>query len=340
MRARIQDTISFLTCTTFTKLWNVLALYVTYHLSNLVGKPIDSAYPMTVSVEPTTACNLNCPECPSGLRSFTRKTGNLKSDFFRKMLDQIHHRLLYLIFYFQGEPFINPSFLEMVRYAKSKKIYTITSTNGHFLNDENCRKTIESGLDRLIISVDGTTQDVYQSYRKNGNLETVLEGTKNMIRWKKKLNSGSPYIIFQFLVVKPNEKQIPEIYDLAQKLGVNEVKLKTAQLYDYKNGNPLMPENEKYSRYKKNKDGTFELKTRIVNQCWKMWHSCVITWNGLVVPCCFDKDAMHKMGDLKSLDFKKVWYGDAYRDFRKTILTGRKNIDICNNCTEGCNVWA
>jgi len=75
--------------------------------------------------------------------------------------DELAQNLLYLIFYFQGEPYINPKFLDMVKYAHDKGIYTITSTNGHFLNKANAKKTIESGLDRMIISVDGTTQETY-----------------------------------------------------------------------------------------------------------------------------------------------------------------------------------
>jgi len=247
---------------------------------------------------------------------------------------------MYLIFYFQGEPYINPKFLDMVKYASSKGIYTITSTNGHFLNDENAKKTIESGLDRMIISVDGTTQETYENYRKEGKLETVLQGAKNIVKWKKTLQSATPHIIFQFLVVKPNEHQIPDIYRLAREIGVNEVKLKTAQLYEYKNGNDLIPTLDKYSRYKQKKDGTYVVKNELLNHCWKLWHACVITWDGLVVPCCFDKDAIHRLGDLKKSNFRKIWRGAQYNLFRSSLLKGRDQIDICTNCTEGCKVWA
>jgi len=295
---------------------------------------------MTISVEPTTACNLKCPECPSGLRSFSRPTGNLKSDFFRKTIDQLSHKLLYLIFYFQGEPYINPGFLDMVKYANDKGLYTVTSTNGHFLSKENCKKTIKSGLDRIIISVDGTTQDTYESYRKEGKLEVVLEGAKNLVKARKELNSATPHIIFQFLVVKPNEHQIPEIYKLADEIGIDEVKLKTAQLYDHKHGNPLMPTDDKYSRYKANEAGEYSIKSQLEDHCWKLWHACVITWDGMVVPCCFDKDATHRLGDLKNQTFENIWRGKEYGKFRKSLLKGRDQIDICQNCTEGCQVWA
>jgi len=125
-----------------------------YYISKWTKKPVQWGYPVSISFEPTTSCNLRCPECPSGLRAFTRPTGMLKRDFFSETIDQLHKELLYLVFYFQGEPFLNPDFLEMVKYASGKKIYTATSTNAHYLTDAVSKKTIESGLDRLIISID------------------------------------------------------------------------------------------------------------------------------------------------------------------------------------------
>ena len=340
MKLYLNDVKSFGRKITFGKLSNAGKILVSYILTKWLKRPIQWGLPFTVSFEPTTACNLRCPECPSGLRSFSRDTGNLKIDFFRKVIDEIGDKLFYLIFYFQGEPFINPAFLEMVNFAHRQNIYTITSTNGHFLDHVNAKATVESGLDRIIISVDGTTQDVYEAYRKQGNLDKVIEGISNLVYWKEELKSTTPHIIIQFLVVRPNEHQIPEIYNLAKELRVDEVKLKTAQVYDYQNGNDLIPKNSKYSRYVLNKNGTYNLKHSLVNHCWKLWHACVITWDGIVVPCCFDKDATHRMGDLKNQQFKNIWNSQQYINFRKTLLKGRSEIDICTNCTEGCKVWA
>ena len=335
-----KDILNFVSKLTLRRLLNVGKLLSSYYVTKWTGKATQWGLPMTISIEPTTACNLRCPECPSGLRAFSRPTGNLKQDFFRKTIDELHKQLIYLIFYFQGEPYINPGFLDMVKYAKDKGIYTITSTNGHFLNDANAKKTIESGLDRMIISVDGTTQETYENYRKEGNLESVLQGARNIVKWKKEMNSATPHTIFQFLVVKPNEHQIDEIYRIAEEIGIDEVKLKTAQVYEYEQGNDLIPTIEKYSRYKKNTDGTYSVKNKLLNHCWKLWHACVITWDGLVVPCCFDKDAQHRLGDMKDKPFQEIWQGEDYDKFRKQLLKGRDQIDICKNCTEGCKVWA
>lgn len=334
------DTLQFIRKLTWKRLWNAVKVVLSFYVTKYMKRPIQWGLPFTVSFEPTTACNLRCPECPSGLRAFTRETGNLKTDFFRKAMDEISDTLMYLIFYFQGEPYINPKFLEMVAYANQKGIYTITSTNAHFLDDDNARKTVESGLNRLIISIDGTTQETYESYRREGELSKVIAGAKNMVKWKRKLNSKTPHIIFQFLVVKPNEHQIPEVYELAKEIGVDEVKLKTAQIYDYKNGNALITSIDKYSRYARQADGTYVIKNELLNHCWKLWHSCVITWNGLVVPCCFDKDAEYRLGDLRETNFKTLWKGNKYNAFRSLLLKGRDKIEICQNCTEGCKVWA
>ncbi len=334
------DAFNLISKLSFNRIWNGLKVLISFYLSRITGRPIQWGLPISISFEPTTSCNLRCPECPSGLRSFSRPTGMLQKNFFRETIDDIHQQLIYLIFYFQGEPYLNPDFLEMVSYASSKKIYTATSTNGHYLTDENARKTIESGLDRLIISIDGTTQDVYQKYRIGGNLNKVLEGASNIVKWKKKLKSKTPFVFFQFLVVKHNEHQIEEIKQLAKEIGVDEVRFKTAQVYDYENDpNQLIPTIDKYSRYKKNISGTFTPKNKLANQCWKLWHANVITWDGLVVPCCFDKDATHQLGNLAHESFKKIWKNTQYKAFRSSIMKSRKNIDICANCSEGLSVW-
>jgi radical SAM protein with 4Fe4S-binding SPASM domain len=117
------------------------------------------------------------------------------------------------------------------------------------------------------------------------------------------------------------------------------VRLKSIQVYDFENGNPLIPQNEKYSRYRRTTNGTFKMKAGLGNHCWRMWSSTVLTWNGLVVPCCFDKDANHQLGDVNEASFDTIWSSKRYKSLRKQILTARQDVDICNNCSEGSKVW-
>jgi MoaA/NifB/PqqE/SkfB family radical SAM enzyme len=106
---------------TFKKLNNAFKVWISYHLSKQTKRAANFGFPISIAIEPTTSCNLRCPECPSGLRQFTRPIGMLEPTFFKTTIDAIYKELIYLTFYFQGEPYLNPNFLEMVKYASDKK---------------------------------------------------------------------------------------------------------------------------------------------------------------------------------------------------------------------------
>ncbi|TAH25591.1 MAG: radical SAM protein [Cytophagales bacterium] len=339
MKPKIADALNFYSTLSPTKIVNAFQLISSYYFSRLINKPIHWGKLAAIAFEPTTSCNLRCPQCPSGIRSFTRPTGNLDQTLFYQTIDEIKSHLMYLTFYFQGEPYLNPKFLEMVAYANQKNIYTSTSTNAHYLDQANAKATVESGLNRIIISIDGTAQDTFQKYRVGGKLDKVIEGTKNLIEWKKKLKSSTPHILFQFIVMKHNEHQIEEIKSLAKTIGVDELQLKTAQIYDYEHGSDLLPTNEKYSRYHKSHNSNYEINNQLLNHCWKMWHSCVITWDGSVVPCCFDKDASNSLGQLSHEKLSSIWKNKLYQNFRTRISKSRKEIEICKNCSEGTKIF-
>jgi radical SAM protein with 4Fe4S-binding SPASM domain len=320
------------------KAWNAGLVFLSFYTSRMWGHK-HPAMPMSVSIEPTTACNLGCPECPSGLKMFSRKTGNVRIGDFKQWIDSMASHLIHLNLYFQGEPFIHPEFLQLVQHAHAKRIFTSTSTNGHFISERVASEIVTSGLDQLIISIDGTTQEVYEQYRVHGKLDKVLEGARHVIEQKRIHNSATPHIVFQFLVVAPNEHQIEDVVRLAAELKADEVRFKTAQVYDYVHGNPLLPKNERYSRYVRKADGTYRVKNALDNHCWRMWSGCVITWDGRVVPCCFDKDATHALGNLQDASLREVWHGSQYGSFRQALTKSRSEIDICTNCSEGTRVW-
>ncbi len=335
----IDDSFQIMRHLSFRRIWNLFLLKSSYYISRFFKKSIHVGSPFSLSIEPTTACNLGCPECPSGLKQFTRPTGKLDLELHKEMLNQVKKSVFYINYYFQGEPFLHPQFLDLIQEAKKARIYTATSTNAHFISKEKAIEIVKSGLDRLIISIDGLTQETYEQYRVHGHLEKVIEGSKHLVEAKEQLNSKTPHLIFQFLAVKPNEHEIPAVFSLAKELGIDEVRIKTAQFYDFENGNSLMPQNEKYSRYKRTSSGKYKLKGNPGNHCWRMWSGSVFTWDGKVVPCCFDKDAQHTIGTLNEQSFQEIWNSKKYREFRKAILSNRKEIDICSNCSEGTKVW-
>ena len=133
-------------------------------------------------------------------------------------------------------------------------------------------------------------------------------------------------LFFQFLVVKPNEHQIEDVKRLAKEIGVDQVRFKTAQVYDYENDpNHLIPSIDKYSRYKKDKDGKMAFKGIEQSLLEVVARSCYyMGWR--VVPCCFDKDAHHQLGNLKVQCFKEIWHNDNYQQFRSQVLQAAKTL--------------
>ncbi len=320
--------------TTTRRVWNAIQIVGSYYISRIIKKPIQWGKPISISIEPTTSCNLRCPQCPSGLRAFTRPTGMMIEQIYKQVINELHKTTGYITFYFQGEPYLNKNFLSMVSYANKHKIYTATSTNGHYLTKENAQKTVESGLDRIIISIDGVTQENYSKYRIGGSLEKVLEGTKQLVNAKKNNKSNTPHIIWQFIVFKHNENELEEVKQFALQYEVDELAIKSAQIYNHEQNTDILPSNEKYSRY-----ANLKIKNKLLNHCWRLWSSCVITWDGGVVPCCFDKDGKYQLGKIEQNTFEDIWQNKAYQNFRSQIIKGRKYIDICRNCSEGTSVW-
>jgi len=328
----LNDLLNFITKLNIQRLINLLKNRLSYWLTLCLGRPVVWGTPYSYSIESASICNLSCPECPTGKGEVIRQNKLLPLDLYQSIIDQISNAF-YLMLYLQGEPFLNKHIFEMISLAKAKRIYTCLSTNGHFLDRQNAHQVVTSGLSRIIISVDGTTNDVYNQYRQGGNLEKVLEGIKNLLEAKKELSSARPYIIMQFIVFKHNQHQVDEFKRLSKSIGANKTEFKTAQLYDFEHGHPMMPDAEKFSRYRKSGDRYF-VKKPIRNHCKRLWTTGVLTSDGIMAPCCYDKTAHYPMGNAQTGNLNHDWKGQAFMDFRKQLLKNRKQIDICCNCGE------
>jgi radical SAM protein with 4Fe4S-binding SPASM domain len=319
------------------RLWNAVLIYTSYGAARLTGRPVRWGLPISLGIEPTTACNLRCPHCPSGLRSFTRPTGRLQPGMLDSVVAELHSDLTYLVFYFQGEPYLNPHFTELVRAASARRLFVSSSTNAHFLTEEAAEQTVLSGLSHLIVSVDGLTQQTYEQYRVAGQLDTALDGIRRLVAAKRRLRSLTPLIEMQFIAFAHNAHEVHKVERFGYELGVDTVSIKTAQVLDPEHNTAWLPDREELRRYTQTADG-WQIKNSLLNHCWKLWHSAEVTWDGQVLPCCFDKDAQYAMGRVPEQSFASIWRGHAYRDFRARLLTGRASIDMCRNCTEGTTV--
>ena len=331
MKTKVNDIFRFISTISFCKLLNSIKLRTSFYLSVLLKKTIIWGKPESISIEPTNICNLNCPECPTGTNSLSREIGEIDNKLFKQIINDGKKYLYSLILYFQGEPFLNKDIFEQIKHAKQNKLYTITSTNGHYLDKQTSSNIINSGLDRLLISLDGTNQETYEKYRVGGDFNKVVDGIKTLVETKNNTNSKYPYIILQFLIFKHNQHQVDEIKLLGKQLGVDKVEIKTAQITNNSNFNTSI---NKYSRYSSN-NNNLELKSNLPNRCKRMWSSVVITIDGNISPCCFDKDSKHNYGNYANISFRNIRKDKAFVNFSNKILKNRKAIDICTNCSEG-----
>jgi MoaA/NifB/PqqE/SkfB family radical SAM enzyme len=318
------------------RLWNAAKVLSSLGLSWVLRRPVVWGQPFMLMVEPTNFCNLKCPLCPSGNGQMTRPRGKMDIRDYQRLIDQVGDKLLLLMLWNQGEPFINPCFTEMVRYARQKRIPTLTSTNGHYIRTpEQARALVEAGLDEIIVSLDGVDQESYERYRVGGKIEKVFAGVRLLALAKQELGSSTPLINLQFIVFKHNEAELEEAGRLARHLGADKFLVKTAQVYTQEEAQTFLPQSEEFRRYDE-QGGELAVKGQPARGCKVLWYSSMVNWNGAVAPCCFDKDVEFELGQaFAGGDFRQLWRGRAYMEFRQRLLDDRLGIPMCRNCSEG-----
>lgn len=309
---------------------NLVSAGFSYIRSHVFPDAVILGMPVTVSVEITNQCNLSCPECFSGSGRMTRSRGYMDISLFEKIVGELRPYLYEMSLYFQGESMLHPDFHSFPE--KSRGIRTTLATNGHFLSPDNAEMLALSGLNKLIVSLDGLDQDIYSEYRINGDVKDVLNGIRNVSEAIRKNSSGLKLVI-QFLVNRLNEHQMPAARRFAKEVNAS-VRFKSMQIINETAFEKWLPEERKYRRYEL-KGNKYSILSRLPDNCARMWFNPLITWDGKVIPCCFDKDAEHILGDINKESFREIWTGEPYRKFRKGIHSGRKMTGICRNCTSG-----
>jgi radical SAM protein with 4Fe4S-binding SPASM domain len=286
--------------------------------------------PFALSLEPTNVCNLHCRECPTGTNSLTRTNGEMTVELYEKIISGIHKKTFYLNLYFQGEPLLNNQLPYFIQFANRYKMYTVLSTNAQLLTKAWADAIVKSGLSKIIISLDGFSQESYAKYRNGGKLELVKQGILHILQAKKDFKSKLPYVQVQVLVNKFNEHEIPQIKKWIKSLKNVCLELKSMQIYSDFN---YLPENTKFNRYERKND-TWKMKKSSKSKCFRIWSQCVVTHNGDVLPCCYDKNGDFVFGNLMQNSINEVWKSEKFNDFRLKISSQKKDVSICKNCGE------
>ena len=336
---------------------NQLRCWTSYALS-LFGVVRVRHLPTFVSVEPANFCQLRCPECPVGMGNKEQGTKSKDSsvsnhlgstsrlmslEVFGKILLQVQASAHTMQFYFQGEPLLNKQLPEMIAAAHKVGLYTIVSTNAQALNRSMAEALVRSGLSRVIVSIDGFSEESYAAYRVGGSLHKALEGLQHLANAKAEYHSQIR-IELQVLRLKSNEHEWDWIKKNYKKLGATHLIFKTAQLYDFEHGHPLMPTDERYSRYRKTADGTYVHKKFshlspyglfASSPCLRLWSGCVITTNGDMLPCCYDKDHRHTYGNITQQSLTELYHSTKANALRRRVLLYQgEPLEMCKNCNQ------
>ncbi len=298
------------------------------HLETKMKKQYLVSYPYYLYIDPTNICNLRCPLCPTWQDLKARPKGKMNIQTFQKLLDEVGPYLFAVNLCNWGEPLLNPELPVMVRYAKHFNTVVGLSTNLNYLPDETAKELIESGIDIIVISLDGTTQESYSKYRREGNLSAVLANIEKLNSFRAN-NKNFPLLIWQFLVNKYNELEIDMAQDMAKKLGLMFLPspMRTSMgkelllpLYErVKEMKDWLPLNPAYNKYAY--DIRPDTRTRQTTCKW-LWNASVINWDGSVSPCCgvFEKTwDFATCNDTSGATFHKAWNSQRYRLARQLV---------------------
>jgi len=309
--------------------------------------------PTHVQLEPSTHCNLRCALCPV-TEGMERPTGYMSMDMFKRFVDDAADYLFLILMWDWGEPFMNPNIYDMISYAKQKGISVVSSTNGHlFAREENAEKLVQSGIDSIIVAVDGITQDTYGLYRRLGKLDVALDAIRNIVAKKKEMDSDTPLVNLRFVVMKHNEDEISTLKKVARDLGVDALSLKTLNPYsndmycekralNKKVYDSFIPKEEVYRRFQYVEEGDLKLRVRRAPPCKSLWNTPTIHWDGTVCICTYDYNEMYVLGDISKEGLGHVWQGETYRRVRRQFRESWEQLRLCRHCSysyEGGSCW-
>ena len=296
--------------------------------------------PHSVMIETNSNCNLRCPLCPTS--TMKRPVGKMNLDQFKSIIDDLAGFVPKVQLWNYGEPFLHPQIFNMIKYAKEKGLHVIVSTNSTKLNLKYRKKIFISGLDELIICLDGFSSETQESYRVGSHFEDIKNNIIALCREKKKGNYFLPKIRLQFVIMKQNENEVEKIKEFAKEIEVDALDLKTVNLWDWGTENQSPKTAKKYipekalSRYKFDSNG----KPFIIKQdniCTWWLRSSVILWNGDVSICCYDYDGKYVAGNVfKTGSFRNIYKNKKYCELRNGII--KKKLSICRTCQASSDI--
>ena len=298
-----------------------------------------NGYPYIIIIDTGNICNLRCPLCPTGCRRPVRRSF-MPYDRFTRLVDLFAPWAYEVTLHNWGEPFLNQDILRMIAYCRKNNVGTNLSSNLNHM-PFSAEELVKSGLEYLIVSLDGTTQDVYETYRATGKLDIVFKNLKEIIAAKRRLGSPTPVIEWQFLVMRHNCRQAAEARALAQEIGVDLIRFIPVGLpFDTENQSALMRQwypsaTDDNGRYINERF----LQKPIPGGCFYLYRSVTITPNGFVAPCCAVWKDSDIFGNSETEDFQSLWNNRHYQAARALFGAGGAKDASAPSCCRRCTIF-
>lgn len=307
---------------TFYRAINSFQVLFSFVCSFITRRVVIWGQPIVFSIEPSAVCQLSCPECVCGQGKIIRNCSFIDVSAFEKIINKIKQKSSIVNLFFQGEPFLHPQIIELIKIAKEARLVVVVSSNAQLIDEKMSTDIVQSGLDVLIVSVDGASQETYEKYRKSSDFCKLQTAMLALNDSKIQLNSHIS-LIAQCLVTKDTEQEIEKVRNWSRENGFKFI-LKSLQVYHTENKNELLPISEKFNRYSS--------KNQQTNNCIRLWTHMLILTDGRVVPCCMDKNAEFAIGSTYSNTIQEVINANNRKAFMYKVLKDKNKVELCNNC--------
>ena len=316
---------AFLYCNSWKKFLNMLRT----HWDARRGKEVLRSRPYIFVFELTNVCNLKCPFCLTGKGiSGGRDVRHVSFEEAKPILDAVADYLYFLQLYTWGEPLLNKDLIKIIEYAKSKGVYVMLSTNATAMTPANNKKLLDSGIDYIMVAIDGGSDETYEKYRVGGNYTKVLANLTDMLEQKRIRGNRNPFIEWQYIVFRHNEHEVASTQKMAYSIGIS----KFTPLPAYVEDETWLPVGDEYK--------TGMLNPERLKNCDRPWSHLNVRADGGVASCCYEFFKKDDFGNLNSASFEDIWNNEVFRASRRMIhqhATGKPvdDIDIiCKDCLE------
>lgn len=283
------------------------------------------AGPEIYQVELTNHCPMSCGMCPRTTR-MTRELGFMDESLYKRIILEASEFSSRIFLHHFGESILHPKLGDFILFANQQGIKPYLSTNPVFLTPKRSQVLVDNGLYELMFSLDGLTGETNAAIRGEAakNVELAEENILYFLEYRRKLGSKTPYVIMQIVGHKQNAHEI-EAYmkKWNSVVGIDRVKVTSYVTWDGR---------DEYINSLKLQCDCYYTENVV---CDKPWTSMAILWDGLVVPCCYDFDAIYTLGDLRHQSLKEIWAGEKLTYLRQCHRDGNlQNIRLCEKCTD------